>query len=312
MATMTLAEFKKRHRDQLVEGVVEDIYTTNAIWSSIPWIPFAGSGISVNREETIGDAEFLAIGGTITAKTPSEVTQILFEPTTAIGDAEINDLEIAMSGSDINDVISMEISSKSKSVGRLMQNGIATGTGTAPVMNSLPSMVDSGQYVTQTAGGVALSFLALDEVIDLVKSKDGFVDWLMMNGRDIRAYRALNRSLGGVPMMEVQMGNRTIQIEEFNGIPIFQNDYLSITETDDGAALTGGDQSSVYAGVWDDGTKKIGASMIYPSASQMGISVENIGAMEAKDNRIFRIKAYMNFAIFNRRGVARLTGVAAA
>lgn len=312
MPTMTLTEFKKRTRDQLVAGIVEDIYTTNPIWNVLPWIGFAGSGISVNRENTIGDAQFLAIGGTITAKAASAVDQILFQPTTAIGDAEINDLQVAMSGSDINDVVATEISSKAKAVGRLMQNGIATGDGSDPNMNSLHSMIDSGQYVTQTAGGVALSFEKLDELVDKVKSKDGLVEWIMMNGRDIRAYRALCRAMNGNASDEVRLGDRTIKMDAYEGIPIFQNDWLSITETDDGAALTGGALSSVYAGVWDDGTKKIGASMIYPQATTAGISVENIGAMETRDERIYRVKAYMNFAIFNRRGVARLTGVAAA
>lgn len=310
MATMTLVEFKKRTRDELVQGVVEDIYTTNPIWAYIPWEGFAGSGISVNRETTLGDSQFLAIGGTITAKAASAVTQVLFEPTTCIGDAEINKLQIAMSGSDMNDVVAMEISSKAKSVGRALQNGIATGDGSSPNMNSLHSMVDSSQYTTSNGvGGAALTFNMLDELIDLVKSKDGIVEWIMCNGREIRKIRALYRALGGVPMIEVQMGNKTIQILEFNGIPIFQNDWLSVTETDDGAALTGGTQSSVYAGVWDDGTRKVGCAMIYPEATVAGIQVEPVGAMEAKDEDIYRVKAYTNFAIFNRRGVARLTGI---
>lgn len=308
MATMTLVEFKKRTRDQLIAGVVEDIYTTNPIYQEIPWIGFAGSGISVNRETTMGDAQFLAIGGTITAKAASAVTQVLFEPTTAVGDAEINKLEVAMSASDVNDVVATEISSKAKTVGRLIQNGIATGTGTAPAMNSMHSMIDSTQYVTGGAG----TFEMLDALIDKVKSKDGQVDWLMAHGRDIRMIRSMYRALGGVPMREVQMGNKTIQIIEFDGIPIYQNDWLSITETAAGAALTTGALSSIYAGVWDDGSKKIGASIIYPQATVAGISVEPVGAMEAKDQDIWRIKAYMNFAIFNRRGIARLTDMTGA
>ena len=33
MSTMTLVELKKRTRDQLIAGVVEDIYTTNPIYA---------------------------------------------------------------------------------------------------------------------------------------------------------------------------------------------------------------------------------------------------------------------------------------
>lgn len=314
MATMTLVEFKKHVRDQLIAGVVEDIFTTNPIYAYTPWIPFAGSGVSVNRENTLGDAQFLAIGGTITAKAASAVDQVLFEPTKVIGDAEIDKLEQAMSGSDINDIVATEISSKAKSVGRKIQAGMATGDGSTPNMNSMHSLIDSGQYTTSNGvGGAALTFEMLDELIDLVKSKDGLVDWIQMSGRDIRKYRALLRALGGtVPTIDVQMGNRTIKINEYNSIPIFQNDYLSVTETDDGAALTGGTQSSIYAGNWDDGSKKVGCGLIYPKATAAGIAVEPVGAMETKDEDIWRVKAYTNFATFNKRGIARLTGVSGA
>ena len=309
MPTMTIAEFKKRTRDQLIAGIVGDVYTTNPVYEFIPWTSYRGSGISVNREDTIGDAQFLAVGGTITAKAASGVTQILFESTKVIGDAEIDSKLIVESGSDINDVVATELSSKAKAVGRLIQQGIATGDGASPNMNSLHSMVDSGQYVTQTAGGVVLGYDALDEVLDKVKSKDGTVEWMMMHGREIRAFRALERTSGGLRPMDIQMGGKTIQIQQYNGIPIFQNDWLSITETDDGAALTGGALSSVYCGVWDEGDKKTGLSMIYPEASELGFSVTNIGQAETRDETIYRVRALCNLALFNRRGVARLTGV---
>jgi hypothetical protein len=305
MSTLTLPEFLKRTRDQLIAGIVEDIYTMNPIWNFVPWIGFAGSGISVNREVAMGDAEFLAIGGTITAKSPSEVDQILFQPTTLLGDAEINLLEVAMSNSDINDVVTTEVSSKSKSVGRQMQAGMANGDGTAPNMNGLLYMVDSEQTIIPGAN-TDLTFELLDQLQTLVVSKDGIVDFIMMQSRELLAYRTLCRALGGVPMMEVRMGDRTIMVEEFNGIPIFRNDYI--------APKTGeeADGNIIYAGVWDDGSKKIGAAMIYPQATVAGIQFTDVGEMESKDEKIYRVKAYMNSAIFNRRGVAMLKGIGGA
>lgn len=306
MGTMTLVEFKLRTRDQLIAGIVEDIYTTNPIYAFVPWIGFAGSGVTVNREKAMGDAEFLAIGGTIAAKNPSAVERVTFEPTTCIGDAEINDLEVAMSGSDINDVVAMEVSSKSKSIGRKIQQGMASGDGTTPNMNSMASMVDSSQVVTVTGGDI---FDDLDLLTTKIMSKDGITDWIQVPGRTALKIRTAYRALGGVPMIEVKMGNKTFKVMEFNGIPIFTNNFLSITETASGAALTGGALSSMFAGVWDDGTKKIGSAIIYPQAIAAGISVKNIGAKELKDEDIYRVKAYMNFASFNRRGLARMTDV---
>lgn len=311
--SLTLVEFKKRTRDQLVAGVVEDIYTLNPIYSVMPWTGYAGSGITVNSEKTLGDAQILPLGGTITAKTGSSVDETTFRATTIIGDTENNGLQVAESGSDINDIEAIEISSKAKSVGRLIQAGWAgTSTDTnAALVNSMHSLIDSAQYVTNVTGGAVLSFSMLDELLALVDSKDGEVDWIQMSQREMIKYKALLRALGGSSadwVVTLPDGRTTIGYEN---IPIFVNRYLSITETDDGAALTGGAQSSVYAGNWDDGTKKIGCSMIYPEASQAGISVDPIGQKETMDESIWRVKSYCNFANFNKRALARLTGIKA-
>lgn len=313
MGTMTLVEFKKRTKDELIAGVVEDIYTLNPVYAVMPWYGYKGSGVTVNREEALGDAQILDLDGTITAKTPSEVTPVNFRATTIIGDTENNGLLVAESGSDVNDLEAMEISSKAKSVGRLIQAGIAgTTTDTnAALVHSFHTLVDSEQYVTTSAGGETLTFIHLDELLAKVDSKEGSVDFIMMPQRELIKYKALLRSLGGTAadwVVTLPDGRTTIGYE---GVPIFVNRWLSTTETDDGALLTTGAQSSIYAGNWDDGTKKIGCSMIYPEASEAGITTEYIGKKETKDESIWRVKIYCNFAIFNRRGMARLTGIKA-
>lgn len=313
--SLTLVEFKKRTRDELIAGVVEDIYTLNPIYAVTPWYGYKGSGVTVNREATLGDAQILDLGDTITAKTGSTVDQVTYRATTILGDTENNGLQVAESGSDINDLEAIEISSKAKSVGRLIQAGWA-GTSSDPnaaLINSMHSLIDSEQYTPSNGvGGAALTLEMLDALLSLVDSKDGMVDWIQMTQRELIKYKALLRALGGTPaewVVTLPDGRTTLGYE---GVPIFVNRYLSVTETDDGAALTGGTQSSVYAGNWDDGTKKIGCSMIYPEASEMGISVENIGAKETADETIWRVKSYSNFAVFNKRGIARLTGISGA
>jgi len=174
-------------------------------------------------------------------------------------------------------------------------------------------MIDSGQYVTGGAGVAnGAIFGYLDAAMQLVLSKDGYCDWIMLHGREALVLRNAYRALGGVPMMEVTSGGRTIQVMEFNGTPVFTNNWLSVTETAGGAALAGGALSSIYAGNFDDGTKKIGVSLIYPQSAGMGIAVNPIGDMEAKDQQIVRVKSYSNFASFNKVGVARITDMTGA
>lgn len=311
MATQTLVEAAKLINNQIIQGVAEDIYTTNPMYGVLPFTGYEGQAILVNRELALGDAQHLAIGGTITAKNQATFTQIPFTATTTIGDAEMNGLVQAQSSSAGVDQMAIEISSKAKSVGRLLQAGIATGTGVAPQLNSFHTLVDATQYAGGASAGRALSFDLLDALLDLVKAKDGQVDWLIMPARTIRAYKALVRALGGInEVMAFTMPNGTTRnVSVYEGIPIFQNDYLSVAETANGAALTGGALTSVYAGVWDDGSQKVGVSMIYPASTPAGIVVEQVGVAETKDEMIVRVKSYSNLAQFNRRGTARLASI---
>lgn len=307
MATQTLAEAKKLIQNDLIAGVAEDIFTTSPIWSVVPWTSYEGQGLIHNREDTLGNAQHLAVGAAITAKAAATYTQQTFTAITTIGDAELNGLVAVQSSSAGVDQMAVEVSSKAKSVGRLLQAGMATGGGGATNLNSLHTLCDASQY-TAASAGQALSFELLDELLELVKSKDGEVDFLLAPAKIIRAYRTLVRALGGVnETMAFDMGNgRSRNVDVYNNVPMFVNDYLSVAETANGAALAGGALSSMYAGVWDDGTMKVGASMIHPAGTDVGISVSLIGEKEAADETIVRVKSYSNFANFNRRGLARL------
>jgi len=310
MTTQTLAEAQKLINNEIVAGVVADVITTNPIWQVMPWNSYTGQAILVNRENALGDAQHLAIGGTITAKAAATFTQVPFTAVTTVGDAEMNGLVKVQSSSAGVDQLAVEISSKAKSVGRLLQAGMATGTGISPELHSLHTLVDAGQY-TAASAGQALSFELLDEVLDLVKAKDGQVDWLMLPARTLRAYRTLVRALGGInETVAFDMGNgRSRNVDVYNNIPMFQNDYLSTTETANGAALTTGALTSVYAGCWDDGSNKVGVSMIHPEGAPVGFDVSMVGESETKDEEIVRVKSYSNFVNFNRKGVARLTSI---
>jgi len=308
MSVMTYAEFIKRSTNQLEKGIAQEILTTNPIFTPMPWLSYQGSAIILNREAVMGDADFYGLDDTIAAKAPSQVSQVVYKATRIIGDAELDNLQVAESESSENDLMVTEVSSKAKSVGRKIQSGMATGTGADPQYKSLHSMIDSGQYVTGGSGDI---FGYLDEAIAKILSKDGMVDWLMVHGRDARKIRTAYRALGGVPMSDVKHGNRTYQIMNFDGIPIFTNNWLSITETAGGAALTGGALSSIYAGNFDDGSKKVGVALIHPQASPVGIQVDNIGNKDDKDQRIIRVKSYSNFASFNKVGIARITDMPA-
>lgn len=308
MASQTLAEAKKLINDQIVLGVAEDIISINPLFDILPFTGYTGQAILANRENALGNAGFYSVDDTITHKAAAKFTQVPFSATKIIGDAEMDNLVQAQSTSAGVDQTAVEISSKAKTIGRLFQTGMATGTGTSPQMYSLHSLCDSGQYVTASEGR-ALSFALLDELMDLVKSKDGQVDFLLMPARTIRSYKTLLRALGGTAadwVVTLPGGRTTIGYE---GVPILKNEYLSVAETANGAALTGGALTSVWAGCFDDGTNKVGVAGIHPENVPAGIQVNPVGESETKDNLIWRVKMYANFVNFNRRGLARLTSI---
>lgn len=308
MASQTLAEAKKLINDQIVAGVVQDIIDVNPMFSMLPFSGYAGQAILVNRENALGDAGVFAVDVDITARSAGTYTQVPFSATKLMGDVLLDGLVQAQSMGAGVDQLAQEISSKAKSVGRLFQTGIATGTGATPQMNSLHSMCDSGQYTTASAGQT-LSFALLDEGLDLVLSKNGDVDWIMMPARTIRSYKILLRALGGASVNEVITLPDGRNVIGYEGIPIFKNSFLSVAETANGAALVGGALTSVWMGNFDDGSEKVGVAGIHPIAVPAGIQVEMIGKQELRDNEVVRVKQYANFASFNRKGIARLTSI---
>ena len=312
MASQTLAEAKKLINNQIVQGVVEDIISINPLFEFLPFAGYDGQAILVNRENALGNAGMYSVDDTITHKAAATFTQAAYTATKIIGDAEMDGLVKVQSASGGVDQLALEVSSKAKTIGRLFQTGMATGDGSLPNMYSLHSLCDSGQYTTASAGQ-ALSFALLDELLDLVKGKDGQVDWIMMAPRTLRAYRALIRAEGGNTQdMRVSLpmsGNVERSIIAYDGVPIFKNEYLSVTETANGAALTGGALTSVWAGCFDDGSRKVGISGIHPNGVPAGIDIKYIGDQEAKDSEIVRVKMYANFVNFNRRSLARCPSI---
>jgi hypothetical protein len=313
MATQTLAELAKFVQDDLVGGVAEDIITVSPIFNFLPFQGYSGDAVVVNRETTLGDAGLYSVSDAITHRTPSTSTPLAFTATKLIGQVDIDGLVQAQGESDGVDMTAQEMSSKSKSLSRLFQQEMVSGTGVAPSMHSLHSMIDSEQFATASALERDLSFELMDELLDLVVAKDGEVDFLMGHSVLLRKYRALYRALGGAQpqLVVIQMPDGTERtVESYNGIPFFRNDYLSVAETADGAALTGGDMTSLWAGVWDDGSRKVGLSAIYPESVDAGIMVKNVGTSETLDEDIYRLVWYTNFVNFNRRALARLASLA--
>lgn len=303
MSTVTLAESAKLTQDDLVAGVIENVITVNQMYEMTPFRGITGNSIAYNRENVLGDTQFLAVGGTITAKNPATFTKVNSDLTTIIGDAEVNGL-IQATRSDYTNQEAAQVASKAKSAGRQFAQGFITGDGTGDSFEGLIALCPGSQTLSTAANGEDLSFERMDELLDAVVAKDGQVDFLSMHSRSVRKYKALVRGLGGVTADDVYELPSGKQIIAYSGVPIFRNDYIPIDQTQGtGTALT-----TMFAGCWDDGSDKVGIAGITAEQSA-GIVVEDVGIHQTRDETITRVKWYVGLALFSEKAIAMAPGI---
>lgn len=298
MASVTLVESAKLTQDMLLAGVIENVVTTNPLFEILPFMEIEGNALAYNRENALGDVQFLGVGGTITAKAAATFTKVTSSLTTLIGDAEVNGL-IEATRSNYTDQKAAQIASKAKSLGRQYQDTMITGDGTSNTFEGMITLCAAGQKLTGTG---AYDLGDLDALIDKVKDKDGQVDYFMMPARSVRTFYGLLRALGGASIndvLELPSGRR---LPVYRGIPIFTNDWIPV----DGGG--GGNETTIFGGTFDDGSGQHGISGM-TAAGSAGMRVQEVGASETKDETITRVKMYCGLALFSSLGLAALTGV---
>lgn len=303
MPSITLAQSAALANDELVAGVIANIITVNQMFELLPFDDIEGNALAYNRELVLGDVQALGVGGTITAKAAATFTRVTSNLTTILGDAEVNGLIQATRSGD-TDQETTQIASKAKSAGRQYQQFLITGDGTGDSFVGLLNLTDATQKVATGANGGALSFAFMDELLDLVTDKDGSVDYIIMNQRTIRSYKALVRALGGVTaddVYEMPSGKRIIA---YSGVPIFRNDYIPVNQVKG----TGSNQTTILAGTLDDGSRTHGVAGI-TARNMAGIVVEDVGVHQSRDEFITRVKWYCGLAAFSLRGLASADGI---
>jgi HK97 family phage major capsid protein len=303
MASVTLAESAKLTLNQLHAGIIEAIVDVNPIYEVMPFQDIEGNALAYNRENALGDVQFLGVDGTITAKNPATFIQVTSTLTTLIGDAEVNGL-IQATRSNMQDQTAIQIGSKAKSLGRKYQQNMITGDGTGDTFPGLLTLVPAGQILPSATNGQNLTFDILDMMIDGVKDKDGQVDYFMMPARTIRAYYALLRAAGGATISDIMELPSGRKIPMYRGVPMFRNDYIPVNQTK-GAATT---CTSIFAGTFDDGSQTHGIAGLSAQGSS-GIRVVKVGESETKDNTITRVKMYCGMALYSELGIIMQQGI---
>ncbi len=309
MASVTLAESAKLAQDDLVAGVIENVVTVDQMFQEIPFDGISGNALAYNRENALGDVIRATVGTTFSGagagKVAATFTHVTSSLTTIMGDAEVNGLIQTTRSQDGNDQTAIQIASKAKSTGRDWRDQFINGDGTANSFTGLISLCAAGQKVVTGVNGGALSLTFMDELLDLVIDKDGQVDYILMHPRTIRSYKSLLRGLNGTPASEAVVLSNGGTVIGYNGVPIFRNDNIPVNQT---KGSGGAVKTTIFAGTFDDGSRSMGIAGL-TAENSAGITVEDVGIAEDKDERIWRIKWYCGLALFSELGLACADGI---
>lgn len=307
MASLTLVEAAKIQQNPLIQGVIESIVTVNQIYQFLPFDQIVGNALLYTRENAIGGVAPIGIGGgsnTVPAgaKTPATFTPVTTPLKALIGDALVDHfIETTMSNN--NDQRGVQVASKAKGLGREYQRQFILGDSTDPLeFDGLDKLMPAAQSVDKNSA--VYSFEILDELMSMVKSKDGAVDFFMMNDEAVRAHLKILRALGGANITEVvnMPDGTTRNMLAYRGVPLFRNDWVPVIVNG------GARESAVYAGCFDDGSRKVGIAGL-TSQAQSGIFVTNVGEAELTNDTITRLRFYSSMAVFSELGIARATEV---
>lgn len=283
-------EAEKLSENQLVRGVITEIIEKDDMFAILPFTRVNGKAYVYNREGELADAQWLDPNDTVpeSASTFVEVTTKL---RILAGDVDV-DKFLAGTMSDANSQLAIQIAAKAKGVARQFRAALVEGDSTtnAKQFDGLKKLVTASQ--TLDAGGNALTFSMLDELVDAVPLKP---DCLIMRSGTYRAYLSLLRATSGTNAPLVMMENFGHPMLTHNGVPIIVNDYIAAADS----------STYIYAARFNEVD---GVHGLFGGANA-GIVVEDIGTVQNKDATRTRLKWYCGLALKSTKSLAALKGV---
>lgn len=302
--TFSLTEAVKISQTALQTEIISAFASADPFLSWLPFEPKDGNAFVYNRENALGNADYVANDGTITA-VQGTFTQVSKAWKMIVRDEEIPNL-IARTSSGRIDQYAESIRRGTKACALHFMEKLITGdeTSNAEEIDGLDHVIDDAPFSTQVvyAGAnsttpATISFAKLDELIDKASLSDLANAALIVPRRTRRSILSLMRSMGGTTPEFVTMNGMNVLMYE--GIPVFANDYMGVTFDDSTAG--GNNESRVYL---VSKQPVSGAVVFVPTASPVltaenpiGVEIEDLGSQSTKDNKKIRCKFYHGFAV---------------
>ena len=309
--SILLAQAAKLSNDVLLQGVIETVIKDSPILQTMPFIDINGNALTYNRETALAAATWYAPLGAWSSTTAPTFDQLTATLCVLGRNADLDNY-IKQTRSNIQDIESVVLELAAKSLRQEFERAFIYGSTTNYIgitadANSIEGLIKlivtgtaSNQVIAAGATGATLTLAMVDQLIDAVLG--GKPDLLLMSRRSRRKVNALARAAGS--NLEVGTGKLGEFVQFYNGIPIGVNDYILNTHTLAGSvetAITGALCSTIYALQFGEGA--------VCGATNGGIQVEPLGALEAADANRYRVKWYCGLIDFCIQKRAALIGV---
>ena len=300
---------KQLTNDKLVKGVIQTIVTSSDLLSVLPFQSIQGDGLRYNREGITGlptatffDREDAWTQSVAVRTEHTAVLKILG------GDVDISEFD-RLVYSDQNDAVAIQVAEMAKSIARAFESAFVYGgvTGSTKEFTGLhvhtPNQAASDATDRAiSAAGAALSLDALDQMID--KVLPGRPDYLMMNRAILRCINRFYRDNASAPQVKGEDGRA---LYDYAGVPILVNDFITMTETaggspEDVTKSTDSNTSSIFA-------CKFGPKEFFAIQNQSGITKENLGTLETKDAKRWRLRWYCGTALLSILATAKVYNI---
>ncbi len=158
--------------------------------------------------------------------------------------------------------------------------------------DGLDKFVDPDMIVDAGSGGAPISFQLLDQLLEKFPA-GAEPTAIIVHPRTYLSIKALLRTLYVTPE-HVMLPNFGKPVLAYNGIPILKNEYIPIVD-----GLT-----SVYA-------VRLGQTAVHGvyMGDNAGVVIEEVGRLQDKDARKWRLKWYVSMASKNKWDVAKIINI---
>jgi len=299
--TGTLIELEKQTQDEILQGVIETIVSTDQLFNALPFRKITGSGLKVTWEKEVPVASFIGKTDTIPQSEGLKLDQFVETVKVIARNIDIPRFATEVEGAPVLPFIQAEI----KAMSRAFRKAIFEGDSSADpnVFDGLPKHVEriesKGLQRSIDAAKNPLSLSMLDELVSLMKIG---VDAIFMHPKAYIAYKELLRQKsGGTDAAMLQLENFGKPVLTFDGKPVLVSEYAPFKTDSNGNVLT--DIYAVHFSVAD------GVTGLYGGEGGAGIQYRKLGEVPDKLAVRYRFEWFCGFTVLSPYAVGVIKNV---